>query len=107
MTYLCPKQAVQYLRQTFNISYSPSYLARLRCEGGGPIHTKLGNGRIYYQMKDLEAWIASRSHVRAHTAMPKPNRAWVAKFKGEDNHAAGNGLSRDYDIFALLEGKPG
>lgn len=107
MTYLCPKQTVQYLHQTFNISYSPAYLARLRCEGGGPIHTKFGNGRIYYQTEDLAVWIASRSHVRAHTSAPKPNRSWVAKLKGEDGAGQWSGLSRDYDIFALLEGKPG
>ena len=107
MTYLCPKQAVQYLHQTFNISYSPAYLARLRCEGGGPIHTKLGNGRVYYQMDDLAEWIAARSQIRAHTSAPKPKRAWVTKLKGEADEGQSNGLSRDYDIFALLEGKPG
>lgn len=38
---------------------SPSWLAKLRVHGGGPVFHKLGR-RVLYRQADLDAWLAER-----------------------------------------------
>lgn len=49
---LNPKEAAIYVRR------SESSLAKLRCSGGGCRYIKNGR-RIYYDIADLDAWLAS------------------------------------------------
>jgi predicted DNA-binding transcriptional regulator AlpA len=41
------------------LGLSQSTLAKLRLSGSGPVFLKLGR-RVFYQLADLERWIASR-----------------------------------------------
>lgn len=107
MAYLDPMESVQHLHRTYNILYSPAYLAKLRTVGGGPVHTKLGNGRVYYIADDLDEWIASRSHIRTHTSEAHQNRPHRRSRKSKMEPANTAAISRDYDVFALLAGQPG
>jgi hypothetical protein len=48
---LTTREAAEYLR------VSPSFLAKLRCYGGGPLYSKLTGGhRVIYRLSDLNAW---------------------------------------------------
>lgn len=51
------------------IGYSISHLARLRVEGGGPPHAKIGRGKqgqVRYRRSDVDTWM--ESHVRRSTS---------------------------------------
>jgi hypothetical protein len=41
------------------VHLAPQTLARLRCEGGGPVFCRAGR-KIVYCVEDLDAWLASR-----------------------------------------------
>lgn len=50
---LCTQQAAKLL------GVSPSFLNKLRCEGGGPVFVRLGRA-VRYRDADLRSWVASR-----------------------------------------------
>jgi predicted DNA-binding transcriptional regulator AlpA len=52
--YLSTSDAATY------VGVSSSYLAKLRCYGGGPRYIKAGRGRVLYDRLDLDDWLASR-----------------------------------------------
>lgn len=53
MTLLTPREAAARLR------VAPDTLAKWRCQGRGPIYTKVG-GRVLYDEADLIAYITAR-----------------------------------------------
>ena len=40
---------------------SPRTLQRLRYEGGGPVFIKVGEARVVYRQRDIEAWLEGRA----------------------------------------------
>lgn len=38
---------------------TPTYLARLACEGGGPPYIRLGAKMVIYERDDLDVWLAA------------------------------------------------
>jgi hypothetical protein len=84
---LSPKEASRYLRNTFNISYTPGTLARLRCEGAGPVFKKIG-ASVFYDIAELNKWVHWRTFIRRSTSDIYP-----AKYPDP---------GRDCDIWASL-----
>jgi hypothetical protein len=50
-----PSEAADYLR------VGKSFLAKLRCYGGGPRFAKVGPRFVIYDKADLDSWLASRT----------------------------------------------
>lgn len=46
---------------------SPSYFAKLRCDGGGPLFFKFGR-RVRYRPRDLIIWIEARCRTSTSCA---------------------------------------
>lgn len=61
---MTPEQAAAHL------GVKTQTLAAWRYRGGGPAFIKLGARLVRYRREDLEAWTASRLHVR--TDQPAP-----------------------------------
>jgi helix-turn-helix protein len=51
------------------LGVSPSFLAKRRCYGDGPLFVKYGGKRVVYLRQDLEAW----RDAQRRTSVP-PNR---------------------------------
>lgn len=41
---------------------SISWLAKLRCSGGGPRYTKISPRIVFYEKADLDAWLEERRY---------------------------------------------
>ena len=52
-------EASRYLREVHGVPVAPSTLAKLACNGAGPIFRKLGAIPLY-STADLDAWARSR-----------------------------------------------
>ncbi len=52
-------EAARYVRETWGLPCSPSWLAKLAVVGGGPIFRKAGRFPIYAD-EDLDSWAQSR-----------------------------------------------
>ena len=62
-----PDQAIHYLKESFGITHTKSYLAKLRHISGGPVFHKIGH-RVYYTADTLNAWVQARRQTRSHTS---------------------------------------
>jgi len=51
-----PPNAISYLKENFNITFTTGTLAAWRCQGKGPRYTKLA-GKIYYRQEDLDSYV--------------------------------------------------
>jgi hypothetical protein len=51
--------AAKYVRDSYGLLCSPSYLEKLASVGGGPLFYRMG-GRVEYDTADLDAWAGSR-----------------------------------------------
>jgi hypothetical protein len=60
--YLTRPEASKYLMEQYRLSYSPGYLARLACIGGGPARLRHGKN-VVYRKQDLEAWVQAGFRV--------------------------------------------
>jgi len=58
--YLKPAEAAVYLQ------VSEAYLAKLRCQGGGPVFVALGRRAVRYKRSDLDEWM--KLFIRQHTS---------------------------------------
>lgn len=58
--------AAQHVRETWGLSCSPKWLAKLAVVGGGPIYRKAGRTPLYTR-EDLDVWANSRIGVRRHS----------------------------------------
>lgn len=58
--YLKPAEAAEYLQ------VSEAYLAKLRCQGGGPVFVALGRRAVRYKRSDLDEWM--KLFIRRHTS---------------------------------------
>ncbi len=52
-------EAARYVRETWGLPCSPSWLAKLAVVGGGPIYRKAGRFPIYADA-DLDSWAQGR-----------------------------------------------
>ncbi|MGE3249887.1 MAG: helix-turn-helix domain-containing protein [Hyphomonadaceae bacterium] len=59
---LTAAEAADYMR------LSPQYLARLRCQGGGPGYLKPNRRKILYRREALDVWLLATE--RANTTHP-------------------------------------
>lgn len=59
---LRPAHAAEY------VGLSLATLARMRCDGGGPVVTQLNQKAIGYTVADLDAWLASRPRFKSTSA---------------------------------------
>ncbi len=55
MTRLTRKEASAYLKEKFNLSRTPQYLARLIVTGGGP-KVQYAGKKPYYPVEELDKW---------------------------------------------------
>lgn len=60
--YLRPAEAALYLQ------VSEAYLAKLRCQGGGPEFHTLGRRAVRYKRSSIDEWAAE--YARKHTSEP-------------------------------------
>jgi len=58
---LRPRDAAEY------IGLSVASLARMRCDGSGPVFVALYSAGIGYDRADLDAWLASRPRFKSTT----------------------------------------
>ncbi|WP_349363736.1 MAG: hypothetical protein ABL307_16580 [Roseitalea porphyridii] len=66
-TPLTPDQAIRYLKARYNKSLQRSYLAKLRCTGGGAPFYKIGS-TVLYDRIDLDNWVRAKRTPKAHSA---------------------------------------
>lgn len=57
--YLRRAEAARYVRSTWGMPCSPTWLAKLAVVGGGPVYRKAGRFPLY-MLSDLDAWAESR-----------------------------------------------
>jgi len=112
--YLTPEEAIGYLVRKYNVRYSPRYFAKIRStSSSGPVFINLGR-RIYYRPDDLDRWIASRAKPYQTTAErsvadARSKRACkpVTKKCATPSPLKLPPMSRDFDVFEILAGRPG
>ena len=68
-TYLTETQASERLHVTRRT------LQRWRRDGGGPLYVRIGQWRIAYRERDIEAWVAARTF--AHRAAEMTGKSVV------------------------------
>ncbi|WP_067338477.1 hypothetical protein [Stappia indica] len=66
-TSLTPDQTIRYLKARYNKSLQRSYLAKLRCTGGGAPFFKIGS-TVLYDRTDLDNWVRAKRTPKAHSA---------------------------------------
>jgi hypothetical protein len=66
---LTEEQAARFL------GVSPSFLAKSRCRGDGPVFVKYGGKRVAYLRTDLKSWRAARRRTSTASAEPSPAHA--------------------------------
>lgn len=60
-----PRRKLSTVEAAEFLGVSKSYLDKLRCNGDGPVHAKLGR-RVIYDVRELESWVEQR--MRRHTS---------------------------------------
>jgi hypothetical protein len=79
---LTPKQASAYLHGEYGIQHVPSYLAKLRIRGTGPVFQKINNRLIRYTRAALDAY------AEASASPPvKSNADYYAQLEKADPEA--------------------
>lgn len=58
------EEAAAYVRETYNVPCSPSYLAKLAVIGGGPKFQRVSRYPLYTP-PNLDAWVRSRMTATA------------------------------------------
>ena len=53
-------EAAAFIRERFGVPCSPKTLARLACEGNGPVYQLIGRYPVY-RAEDLAAWVEART----------------------------------------------
>lgn len=57
-----------------HLNVSPSFLNKLRCEGGGPVFVRLGRA-VRYRRCDLDAWVSGKRFK--NTTQPYQENAYA------------------------------
>ena len=68
------KAAAEYLRETYGVSCSEGWLAKLAVSGNGPPFRRYARYPLY-DRADLDAWVQSRMSEKVHSTAGLPPRA--------------------------------